>query len=90
MLSAALLVVAFALATAGRPDASLGEMLSRISLTLPTTMRSFVSTWIADRVLLPLFIRPAWLLPLCFALVCGGWALSLPDGDRPIGRSRLR
>lgn len=89
VLSAVLIVVAFALATAGTGDVPLEEMLGRISPTLTTTLRSALPVWMADRMVRPLLMRPAWLIPLALALFCAGGAFTIPPRNS-LGRTRLR
>ena len=88
VLSAVRMVVAFALATAGRLDATLAEALARIDPMLATRMRSGVPVWMADRVLLPLLVRPVWLLPLALGLISAGGALTF-SAQKSLGRTRL-
>ena len=89
VLSAVLLVVAFALATSGRIDVPLAEILGRIDPMLATRLRSALPDWMADRILLPLLVRPAWFLPLGLGLVCAGGALTF-SAQKSLGRTRLR
>jgi hypothetical protein len=89
VLSAVLLIVAFALATAGPLDLPLELMLNRISPTFPTSLRAALPNWMADRIVLPLLLRPAWLVPLSVGLLCACAALTFPTG-KPMGRTKLR
>lgn len=89
VLSAVLIVVAFALATAGPIDVPLELWLGRISPTLTTHIRSALPLWMGDRILWPLLTRPAWLVPLALGLCCAGGALTVPVKN-PVRRRRLR
>jgi hypothetical protein len=88
VLAALLLVLAFALATAGKGNVPLAELLGRIDPMLATRLRTAVPAWMADRILLPLLIRPAWLLPLALGLVCAGGAVTVA-APKSLGRTRL-
>ncbi len=88
ILAAVLLVVAFALATAGQIDAPLDELLARIDPALATRLRAALPDWMADRIVLPLLVRPAWLIPSALGLLCAGGALTFP-AHKSIGRTRL-
>ena len=89
VLSAVLLIVAFALATAGPPDLPLELMLDRISPTFPTSLRAALPAWITERIVLPLLLRPAWLVPLSIGLLSACAALTFRSG-KPVGRTKLR
>jgi hypothetical protein len=81
VLSAALLVGAVALAMLGPPEVPLGQVLFMIDHDLMEAVHSFIGThlasWLWDFVLVPLLVRPAWLVPAGFGLICGGVSLSL-------------
>lgn len=84
ILAAILLVGAFALASAETFDLALGDMLSAVDPMLPTRLRAALPVWMADGLLLPLLLRPAWVLPAALGLVSAGVALTLtrPPADR--------
>ena len=81
VLSAALLVGAVALAMLGPPEVPLGQVLFMINHDLMEAVHGFIGThlasWLWDYVLVPLLVRPAWLVPAAFGLICGGVSLSL-------------
>ena len=81
VLAAALLVGAVALAMLGPPDVPLGQAIFMIDHDLMEAAHRFVglhlASWLWDYVLVPLLIRPAWLVPAGLGLVCGGVSLSL-------------
>jgi hypothetical protein len=90
ILAAILLVGAFALASADTFDLALGEMLSAVDPELPTKLRAALPAWMADD-LLPLLLRPAWVLPAALGLVSAGVALTItrpPAGRRDSERGR--
>lgn len=79
--AAVLLVVAFALATLEPPDMPLGSLLYQVDAgflaALQAAIQRHLGPWIWDRVLVPLLIRPAWLLPAAGGILCAGGAASL-------------
>ncbi len=89
VLSAMLLVVAFALAVAGPLDLPLEAMLRRISPELTASLRSGFPAWMAEHIVLPLLARPVWLVPLALGVVFAGGAMTFPP-PKPIGRTRTR
>jgi hypothetical protein len=85
IVAAVLLVGAFALASADTFDLALGDMLSTLDPALPTRLRAALPGWMADGLLLPLLLRPAWMLPAALGLVSAGVALTItrpPAGRR--------
>jgi hypothetical protein len=81
VLAAALLVGAVALAMLGPPEVPLGQLLFMINHDLMEAVHSFIGThlasWLWDYLLVPVLVRPAWLVPAAAGLVCGGVSLSL-------------
>ena len=77
VLSAILLVGAVALAMLGPPDVPLGQTIFMIDHDLMEVMHQVVGTWLWNSVMVPLLLRPAWLVPAALGLVCGGVSLSL-------------
>jgi hypothetical protein len=81
VLAAAMLVGAVALAMLGPPEVPLGQVLFMIDHDLMEAVHSFIGThlaiWLWDYLLLPLMVRPAWLVPAGLGLICGGMSLSL-------------
>ncbi len=76
-----LLVGAVALAMLGPPEVPLGQALLMLDHDLMDGMHTFIGThlaaWLWDYGLMPLLVRPAWLVPAGLGLVCGGLSLSL-------------
>jgi len=91
--SAILLVGAVALATLGPPEVPLGQLLLMIDRdtaeALHTGIEQHVASWLWSDVVMPLLIRPAWLLPASLGLVCAGAALSL-RGRKAAGGTHRR
>ncbi len=79
--AAALLVAAFALATLEPPDLPLGSLLYSVDSgflnLLQAGIQRHLSPWIWDSLMVPILIRPAWLLPAAGGLICAGGAASL-------------
>jgi hypothetical protein len=88
-----LLVGAVALATLGPPAVPLGGLLLMIDRDLTETLRSGIeqhlSAWIWSDVMLPLLVRPAWLVPASLGLIVAGVALSM-SSRKAAGRTHRR
>jgi hypothetical protein len=93
ILSAVFLVGSVALATLGPPELPLGQALflldHSIMDTLQETLEQHLPHWLWSGVVVPLLLRPVWLIPASLGLVCGGCALSL-SGRKPVRRSQRR
>jgi hypothetical protein len=91
VLAAVLLVGAFALATLVPPEMSLAQAL--LGLDLLYGLHRVVETRLGEpvwtAVLVPVLVRPVWLLPAAFGLICVGGALSAnqPPAQRHHRRS---
>ena len=83
VLSAILLVGAVALATLGPGTVSLGRALYQVDRTLPETLHGWcdqiLGAWPWTNMVMPMLVRPAWLLPACLGLICVGLSLSLSN-----------
>jgi hypothetical protein len=81
VLAAMLLVGAVALAMLGPPAVPLGQVLFMIDHDLMNVVHTFIGThlpaWLWDYLIIPLMVRPAWLVPAALGLICGGMSLSL-------------
>jgi hypothetical protein len=81
VLAAALLVGAVALAMLGPPAVPLGQMLFMLDHDLMEVVHRFFGTylanWLWDYLVVPMLLRPAWLVPAGLGLICGGVSLSL-------------
>jgi hypothetical protein len=86
VLAAILLVGSVALATLESPDMPLGQVLLMYDRAFLTTLQSqvdrFFPHWMWTEVLLPVMMRPAWLIPAALGLICVGLSLTLPTGRR--------
>ncbi len=92
VVAAVCLVGAFALATLGQDDQSLGQLLSQLDRTLLPDLqgwtRSSGMTWLWSRLMLPVLVRPSWLWPACLGIICAGGAATFRSGDAPRGQRR--
>jgi hypothetical protein len=81
VLAAMLLVGAVALAMLGPPEVPLGQVLFMVDHDLMNAVHSFIGThlasWLWDYLIVPLMLRPAWLVPAGLGLISGGMSLSL-------------
>lgn len=90
VLAAVFLVGAVAIALIGPPDAPLGAELYAIDREGVFALQRHVTGWLWDAVALPVLMRPAWLLPACIGILCGGLSLSLSTRQRPQRSTRRR
>lgn len=94
VLAAVLLVGAVAVAVLGPPDMSLGAALLVVNHDLLDTLQGGIEAhfdhWLWADVVLPVLVRPAWLLPASVGLVFAGAALTLSNLQRPQRSSRRR
>ena len=94
VLAAVFLVSAVALAALGPPNVPLGAalfMLDRdILASVEGGLQAHLSRWMWNEVVMPLLMRPAWLLPAAVGLVCAGVSLTLTNRQRPQRSSRRR
>ncbi len=76
-----LLVGAVALAMLGPPEVPLGQLLFMVDHDLMDATHNFIgahiAAWLWDYLIVPLMLRPAWLVPAGLGLICGGVSLSL-------------
>jgi hypothetical protein len=83
ILSAILLVGAVALGTLGSGGMLLGRALYAFDRGLPEQMHGWLDrnlgAWAWSDVVLPMLIRPAWLLPASLGIICAGLSLSLSN-----------
>ncbi len=81
VLAAILLVGAVALAMLGPPAVPLGHALFMLDHDLMEGMHAFIGhhlhAWLWDNLVVPLLVRPAWLVPAALGLICAGMSLSL-------------
>ncbi len=93
VLAAASLVAAFALATLLPPPITLAQSIALVDARLLYDAHEIVvaygAGWLWGHVLMPLLLRPVWLLPICLGLVFAGGALTL-NSRKGVTRSRRR
>jgi hypothetical protein len=93
VLAAMLLVGAVALAMLGPPEVPLGQVLFLVDHDLMNGVHSFIGThmagWLWDYLIVPLMLRPAWLVPAALGLICAGMSLTLAT-RKPAHRSHRR
>ena len=81
VLAAANFVVAFALATLLPPLTTLAQLVARGDPQLLYAARDFLmahdAPWAWTSLVLPLLLRPCWLLSVCIGVVCAGGASTL-------------
>ncbi len=90
VLAAVFLVGAVGVALIGPPNAPLGAELYALDREGLYAVQTHVTGWLWDAVALPLLVRPAWLLPACVGILCGGLSLSLASRQRPQRTPRRR
>lgn len=86
VLAAVLLVGTVAVATLAPADMPLGQALvsfDRETLAgLQSWVESIFAQWMWTDVVLPVLVRPVWLLPAALGLICVGLSLTLPHSRR--------
>jgi hypothetical protein len=87
IIAAVLLVGSVALATLGPPGLPLGQLIFMIDhdimQSLRTGIEGHVAAWLWAYGVVPLLVRPAWLLPAGLGLICTGAALSASGRKSP-------
>ena len=86
VIAATLLVGTVALATLESPDLPLGQALLALDHEFLANMQSGVERifnhWVWTELVMPVLVRPIWLLPAALGLICVGLSLTLPIGGR--------
>ncbi len=81
VLAAAAFVVAFAIATLLPSMSSLAQLVARddprVLVALHDAVAAHGSAWMWNNLVLPLLLRPAWLLPVTIGVLCAGGATTL-------------
>lgn len=97
VLAAIFLVLAFALVSILPPFTSLGEVIANydhpLLLWLKATFETRLPEWLWLDIVVPLLLRPVWLLPLSFGLVLIGLSVTLSSRKgkgKKVARSRWR
>ena len=79
--AAILLVGAVALATLTPPNEPLGEFVYQIDHgwldLLQAGVQRYLAPWLWDDLIVPVLLRPAWLLPAAAGIVCTGIAITI-------------
>jgi hypothetical protein len=91
VLAALLFICAFSLAIMAGPDLPLGQaigLLQRGALgAIENTLRGMLGPWVWSNVMVPMLLRPVWLLPAALGLLAAGTAASVAS-SRGSTRSR--
>ena len=81
VVAAILLVGAVGVAVLGPPGLPLGRAISLLDhgllSALHGSIRAHAGTWLWDDVLLPLLVRPAWLVPASIGIILAGASLTV-------------
>jgi hypothetical protein len=81
VLAALFLVVAAAIAILAPANLSLGHALFELNRpalnAVQLAIQRSVGTWLWQDAVVPVLVRPAWLVPSCIALICAGLAMTL-------------
>ena len=75
--AAVLMIGAFALATLGPPGVPLGHVLFLLTPTAVNWVSAHLPSWAWMNLIMPLMLRPAWLLPASFGIVSAGASMTL-------------
>ena len=93
VVAAAFLVAAFALATLLPPSLTLAQLVAMFDARMLYDAHEFVAGhgagWLWAQVLMPLLLRPCWLLPVSFGLLFAGGAMTLAS-RKGVPRSHRR
>lgn len=77
VLAALMLIGAFALATLGPPGVPLGHVLFTLDTPVMDWLQHHLTGWLWHSIVVPLLMRPAWLLPAAVGIVLAGASLTL-------------
>ena len=87
VLAATALIAAFALATMLPPLTSVADLVgmldNRTLVALPGVIRAHVPDWAWRWAVLPVLLRPVWLLPAAVGVVLGGVVITLQSPGAP-------
>ncbi len=93
VVAAALMVIGFAVATFVPPDMPLGQFLleqDHGSVAQLRAVMTMLPAFVWTGIVVPLLLRPAWLLPLMLGIVAAGGAISLRPRTPTQRRPRIR
>ena len=93
VLAAANMVVAFAMATLLPPTLTLAQLISMTDANVLLSVHEYVVThlwgWLWSDLLLPVLLRPSWLLPASLGIVFAGCAMTVAS-RKGVSRSHRR
>jgi hypothetical protein len=94
VLAAVCFVIAFALANLLPTVTQLGRLVTMASPTMLPAVHDFLHAyrceWMWDWLLVPLLLRPCWLVPLALGLILAGAAVTAASHRRVPGSPRWR
>jgi hypothetical protein len=94
VLAAILLIASVSIGTLGPPGLPLGQTLNLIDRSILGTIQGAVDQhlahWVWTYLLVPWMVRPAWLLPASFGVVCAGVSMTLASRHAARDRHRRR
>ena len=81
VISAMFMVAAFALATMLPPEMPLSQAISLVNhgwlVSFQDAMLKSVSAWVWANLVVPLLLRPVWILPITLGMITAGIAVTL-------------
>lgn len=81
VVSAVFMVLAFALATLLPPDMPLSQAIALVNhgwlVSFQDAMVKGVSQWVWVHMVVPVLLRPVWILPIALGLITAGAAVTL-------------
>jgi hypothetical protein len=94
VVAAMFLVLAFALGTMLPPQLPLGQAISILNhgwlVAFQDVVRSHISEWVWTNMMVPVLLRPVWLLPTALGLVVGAMAVTVSSRRGPARSHRRR
>ncbi len=94
VISAMCMVAAFALATMLPADMPLSQAISLVNhgwlVSFQDAMLKGVSQWVWANLVVPVLLRPVWILPITLAMVTAGIAVTLSNLRGPANSRRRR
>ena len=92
VLAAVLLVGSVALASLLPGDMSLAQALQALGggapADMPRVLTAAVGHFLANAILMPVLIRPVWMIPVSLGLICVGGAVTAMTQNAPRPRQR--
>jgi hypothetical protein len=90
VLSALMLIGAFALATLGPPGVPLGHVLFTLDTPVMDWLQQHAPGWMWQNLVVPVLLRPAWLLPATLGILLAGAAVTLASRPQTHGSRHQR